>query len=196
MKSIVNLALFGTAAYLGYKLYVKTTPLPPEQNEPAETPLPPLQGFLHGVPLRRGDFGSLFGGALSSNALSSNDLSAANVAAPTTAMYATPTTEVPFLDLDENTKTILLRYFAADYTSPRMLSNDALYNKAVSAANRSGAPCGWIQFVLSKSPNVDIDKSAIIMLIVCDDIVTNVENVDIVKMRECAIEAGIKGVLS
>ena len=56
--------------------------------------------------------------------------------------------DIPKFNLIRKTsQDVLLRNFASDYTSPRMTSDDDLYEACVNAANFSGAPCGWVQYV-------------------------------------------------
>ena len=95
--------------------------------------------------------------------------------------------DVYFLTLDEKTKTILLRGFAADYTSPRMLKSDALYFRAVRAANKTGCPCGWIQNILAVEPNINEQIACEKMLKYCDDTVTSSKSVNLEAMRNNAL---------
>ena len=94
---------------------------------------------------------------------------------------------VYFVDLDEKTKTILLRGFAADYTSPRMLKNDTLYLRAVRAANKTGCPCGWIQNVLSVQPNINEQHACEKMLKYCDDAVKSSSVLNLEELRDHAL---------
>jgi len=63
-----------------------------------------------------------------------------------------------FYDLKNNSQSVLLRNFAQDYTSPRMIDDDDLYHKCVVASNATGAPCGWIQIVVHDSGCSDYDS--------------------------------------
>lgn len=108
-----------------------------------------------------------------------------------TEMYAMDT--VPFVYLDERTKTMLLQCFAQDYTSPRMIKDDALYNKAVSCANRTGCPCGWVQYVLDKQPGINLDNAALAMLDYCDYAIKNSDQVLLDAIRSNAINVALSG---
>ena len=93
---------------------------------------------------------------------------------------------------EDATQSVMLQCFSADYTSPRMLSDDKLYNAAVAASNTSGAPCGWVQVVAFNNPNSNLSNSARIMIIFCDDFIKKSGNIiNLKKMRDDAILSGI-----
>lgn len=176
MKTAINLALLGLTGYLGYKVYIEKTPLPPEQPLTASTVPLPSSEVLHGT--------------LSSPGLVTD--TGVSVFAPPNALdsaYASP--EIPFLDLDDNTKTLLLQCYACDYTSPRMINDDRLYNKAVDCANRTGAPCGWVQFILEKRPEIDIDDAAVYMMHFCDVAMAELEFINLPELRSAAINSAL-----
>lgn len=50
-----------------------------------------------------------------------------------------------FYYLKPKTQNTLIRNFAQDYTSPRMIDDDSLYSLCVRVSNDTGAPCGWVQ---------------------------------------------------
>ncbi len=97
----------------------------------------------------------------------------------------------PFMLLESNTQSLLLRCYAADYTSPRMIADDSLYDRAVNAANESGAPCGWIQFILSQKPSVNLNAAIYSMLECCDNAVKNQSKIDLAALRMQAITKGL-----
>ena len=97
-----------------------------------------------------------------------------------------------FRYLEEPVQSILLQCFAHDYTSPRMIADDNLYKSAVAAANKNGAPCGWVQIVAICRPSKNLEKCAEDMLRFCDDfIMKNKAGVDLQKLRNSAISYGI-----
>ena len=116
--------------------------------------------------------------------------------------------EIPFCYLSDNTQTVLLQCFASDYTSPRMIKDDKLYDNAVSAANKTGAPAGWVQYMscvmLSNGENPasqklsteKLSKAGIKMLEVSEFIVCNHKNVNLSEMRKSAISAGLASLSS
>lgn len=96
-----------------------------------------------------------------------------------------------FRYLETPVQSILLRCYAHDYTAPRMIANEELYRAAVSAANKAGAPCAWLQVVAIRSPNCNLDSAAQNMLKFCDDFVMKSgKSVDLVEMRRRAIDIG------
>lgn len=97
-----------------------------------------------------------------------------------------------FRYLEDPVQTVLLQCFAQDYTSPRMIANDSLYNSAVAAANKTGAPCAWVQIVALSKPSCNLEKSAENMLKFCDGfIIKNKANVNLEQLRSSAIACGI-----
>lgn len=98
-----------------------------------------------------------------------------------------------FRYLDEPVQTVLLRCFAFDYTSPRMITDTKLYRLAVSASNKTGAPCAWVQIVALKNPRLDLVKAAENMLRYCDSFIgkSSGKEIDLVKLREEAINRGL-----
>jgi hypothetical protein len=93
-----------------------------------------------------------------------------------------------FRYLEDPVQAILLQCFAHDYTAPRMIADDGLYRSAVAAANKTGAPCGWVQIVAIVRPLSNLESSAENMLRFCDDyILKNKNNVDLRQLRNGAI---------
>lgn len=113
--------------------------------------------------------------------------------------------DVPFYNLSESTKTILLRCFSSDYTSPRMIKDEDLYNKSISAANRTGAPAGWVQYttclftqnnpIIPLNPD-KLSNAAVRMLEVCEAVVVSGKTVNLPELRNNAINAGLRALQS
>lgn len=98
-----------------------------------------------------------------------------------------------FSYLEDNVQTILLQCFPYDYTTPRTIEDQNTYVRALEAANKTGAPLAWVQKVASINPNLDLMKSSANMLVFSDDFVKKSgKSVDLVKMREQAIMAGLR----
>ena len=96
--------------------------------------------------------------------------------------------------LEPNLQTILLQNYSHDYTSPRMIADEKLYQSAVSAANLSGAPCGWIQIVAIRKPTANLQLAADKMLRFCDEFISknNKNQIDLEKLRNDAISVGLR----
>ncbi len=98
-----------------------------------------------------------------------------------------------FRYLEDPVQTVLLQCFPLDYTSPRMIADNNLYERSVAASNSTGAPSGWVQFIAVTKPNANLLKSAESMLRFCDSfVIKSGKNIDLQKMRGDAILVGLK----
>lgn len=97
-----------------------------------------------------------------------------------------------FRYLEDPAQTVLLQCFAHDYTAPRMIADENLYNSAVAAANKTGAPCGWVQIVAIMRPRDNLENAAEKMLKFCDDfIMKNKDGINLAQLRNNAITSAV-----
>lgn len=103
-------------------------------------------------------------------------------------------TQTPaFHSLKKESQDILLRNFSRDYTTPRMLDDDAQYAISVKAANATGTPCAWTQYVSSICGPSSFERMCFLsdqMLSVFESGV--LEGMDISDARETAIRHAIE----
>lgn len=103
-------------------------------------------------------------------------------------------TQTPaFHHLKKEAQDILLRNFSRDYTTPRMLDDDAQYATSVKAANATGTPCAWTQYVSSICGPSSFERMCFLsdqMLSVFESGV--LEGMDISDARETAIRHAIE----
>lgn len=96
--------------------------------------------------------------------------------------------EPAFYSLGKRTQDTLLRNFSRDYTSPRMLDDEKDYSVCIKAANATGAPCAWVQFVGSVRKNSTFEQMCFLsdqMLSVFESMIES--DIDIADARESAI---------
>jgi hypothetical protein len=97
-----------------------------------------------------------------------------------------------FRYLEDPVQTVLLQCFAHDYTAPRMIEDESLYNSAVAAANKTGAPCAWVQIVALTKPRYNLENAAENMLKFCDNfIMKHKDGINLEQLRSGAIACGI-----
>lgn len=152
--NIIDYAIIGGIAYLGYRISQEKQPLPPLQElDGTETPAT-MSGQSGVAPTM-------------DNAKYSAHTHLLSKTSEPNEIY--PLDSTFFESLEYNTQNNLIRGFAEDYTAPRMLNSDSDYKKALIAANHTGAPIAWTQYIVSRNPKLDTRVAAIRALQISDE---------------------------